>query len=82
MYFDHYGIIYEKKMSFDFQGVTPGSYWIRCVWDRSELYAKDWPNTQIKPSKGDYESTGRIDVKIEAGKKVENIIIEQFAEVK
>lgn len=82
MSFDNPRIIYDKKMPFEIHGVTPGSYWIKCVWDRSEPYAKDWPDTQIKPSKGDYESTGRIDIRIEAGKKVGNIIIEKFVEVK
>jgi hypothetical protein len=61
------------NMSFRIDGVTPGKYRLKAVWDKSYPFAG---RDQIGvPGQGDYESGEEPSIEVVAGKSVENVTI-------
>ncbi len=65
-----------SNIPFRIQGVTPGKYRVKAVWDKAQPY--NFGNDYIKgpPQKGDYQSLDSTIITVEAGKTVDNIIID------
>ncbi len=60
-------------MPFRIDGVTPGSYRLKAVWDKSLRFAvKDEIGV---PGPGDYESGEEPSIEVVAGKSVENLTV-------
>jgi hypothetical protein len=66
---------------FRIQGVTPGTYQAKAVWDKAKPH--NFGDNYIKgpPQKGDYQSIDSPLITIEAGKTVDNITIDCTHEV-
>jgi hypothetical protein len=61
------------SMPFRFDGVTPGNYRLKAVWDKSYPFAgKDQIGV---PGPGDYESGEEPSIEVVAGKSVENVTV-------
>ncbi|MBL7153056.1 MAG: hypothetical protein ISS79_05020 [Phycisphaerae bacterium] len=62
-----------KDIPFRIQGVTPGTYTLKAVWDKAapHTFADDY--IKAPPQQGDYESTSAPTITVRAGEKVENI---------
>jgi hypothetical protein len=79
-YFGKYSFHNEKwptsNIPFRIQGVTPGKYRVKAVWDKAQPY--NFGDNYIKgpPQKGDYQSIYSTIINVEAGKTVDNIIID------
>jgi hypothetical protein len=65
-----------SNIPFSIQGVTPGQYWVKAVWDKAEPYSFDDKNIKGPPQQGDYESLESPTITVRAGKTVEKIIID------
>jgi hypothetical protein len=65
-----------SAIPFLIQGVTPGEYWVKAVWDTAKPY--NFGDNYIKgpPQEGDYESIEPLVITVRAGEKVENIIVD------
>jgi hypothetical protein len=65
-----------SNVPFRIQGITPGEYRVKAVWDKAQPY--NFGDNYIKgpPQKGDYQSVDSTVIIIEAGKTVDNIIID------
>ncbi len=65
-----------SAIPFLIQGVTPGEYWVKAVWDRAKPY--NFEDNYIKgpPQEGDYENIKPQVITVRAGEKVENIIVD------
>jgi hypothetical protein len=70
-----------SNISFRIQGVTPGKYRAKAVWDKAQPY--NFGDNYIKgpPQKGDYQSLDSTVITIEAGKTVKGITIDCTHEV-
>jgi hypothetical protein len=58
---------YPTAVPVRFEGVTPGRYWVKAVYDCAEPFSRDGA-AACTPSPGDYESTQRAVVEAVAGK--------------
>jgi hypothetical protein len=58
---------YGTAIPVRFEGVTPGRYWVKAVYDAAEPYWRD-PAAACPPSYGDYESTQHTPIDAAAGK--------------
>ncbi|MHC4322758.1 MAG: hypothetical protein ACYSUX_00630 [Planctomycetota bacterium] len=65
-----------SAIPFLIQGVTPGEYWIKAVWDRAKPYYFEDNYIKGPPQEGDYESIEPLVITVKAGEKVENVIID------
>ena len=65
-----------KDIPFRIQGVTPGKYTVKAVWDKAE--PRTFGDDYIKdpPQKGDYQSKAGPSIIVNAGQKVENADID------
>jgi len=65
-----------STIPFLIQGVTPGEYWVKAVWDKAKPY--NFEDNYIKgpPQEGDYESIEPLMITVRAGEKVENVIVD------
>lgn len=78
----YYPYSYEKSekvsltemINFEIQGITPGEYWIRVLWDRKAPFTNEDPPFQ--PSPGDVYSTKDFKVKVQPGFTLENVFME------
>lgn len=70
-----------STIPFCIQGITPGEYWVKAVWDRAKPY--NFEDNYIKgpPKEGDYQSIKSPVITVKAGEKVENIIVDCTHEV-
>ncbi len=64
------------NIPFRIQGVTPGRYRVKAVWDKAQPY--NFGDNYIKgpPQKGDYQSIDSTVITVDAGKTVDNITID------
>jgi len=53
-----------------FDGVTPGKYWVKAVWDKEKPFAKRDANF-YRPEKGDYENLVSPIIEVKAGKRID-----------
>jgi hypothetical protein len=58
---------YPTAVPVRFEGVTPGRYWVKAVYDAAEPFWRD-PAAACTPSPGDYESAQRTPIDAAAGK--------------
>lgn len=60
------------------EGVTPGKYWIKVVWDKAKPHWKKYerPTKICLPQRGDYQNLESPIITVKAGETVENIIID------
>jgi hypothetical protein len=64
------------EIPFRIQGVRPGTYTLKAVWDQAE--PRSFGDDYIKgpPSPGDYESKNAPTITVKAGQKIENVKID------
>lgn len=71
--------IYSPKVSRNFlyriEGITPGKYWLKAVWDKAKPRRKQYARI-CRPKQGDYESIESPVITIEAGKIVQDVIVD------
>jgi hypothetical protein len=53
-----------------FDGLTPGKYWVKTVWDKEKPFAKRDANF-YRPEKGDYENLVSPIIEVKAGKRTD-----------
>jgi len=61
---------------FHIQGVTPGKYWAKAVWDKAKPY--NFGDNYIKgpPQPGDYQSVDSPIMTVRAGETIQNVTID------
>ena len=64
----------EKAVNFQIDGITPGKYWIKVIWDKAEPHGNE-KDILVKPKAGDYVSVDSPTITVESGKTVEGIMI-------
>jgi hypothetical protein len=76
---------YVSKVSqnflFGIEGVTPGKYRLKVVWDKTKPHCEKYAQICL-PQRGDYQSILSPIITIKAGEIVENVIIDCTHEVK
>jgi len=60
---------------FSIEGITPGKYWLKAVWDKAEPRREDYA-VICQPQQGDYESLESAVITILAGKVVEEVFVD------
>jgi len=65
----------SRNFLFSIEGITPGKYWLKAVWDKAKPRRKYYALI-CRPKQGDYESIESPVITIEAGKIVEDVIID------
>ena len=61
---------------FRIQGVTPGEYWAKAVWDKATPYSFGDNYIKGPPQPGDYESVESSTITVKAGDTIENVTID------
>lgn len=72
---DPYSPKASKSFLFGIEGITPGKYWLKAVWDKAKPRRKDHAPI-CRPKEGDYESIESPVITVEAGKIIEDVIID------
>jgi len=69
------------NIAFRIEGITPGEYWVKAVWDKAKPY--NFGDDYIKgpPQEGDYQSIKSPAITVKAGEKSGNIIVDCTHEV-
>lgn len=64
------------EIPFRIEGVAPGTYTVKAVWDKAtpRTFGDDY--IKAPPQQGDYENTSPPTITVDAGEKVENIKID------
>jgi len=65
-----------STIPFRIQGVTPGKYWVKAIWDKAKPYNFEDNYITGPPQEGDYQSVESPLITVKAGEKIENIIID------
>ena len=65
-----------SSIPFVIQGVTPGKYRIKAVWDNAGPYTFEDNYIKGPPQDGDYVSVESPVIVVKAGEKVENVIVD------
>jgi len=75
-YYFHNCQLPGSDVPFTIQGITPGEYWIKAVWDKDKPH--NFGDNYIKgpPQAGDYESVESLTITVKAGETIENVIID------
>lgn len=69
------GAVLEQTVGFVIEGVTPGEYRIKAVWDKAAPFSKE-NEILCQPGPGDYESTSSPIVTVRAGKTSKDVQID------
>jgi len=72
---DKYSPKASRNFLFSIEGITPGKYWLKAVWDKAKPRRKAHALI-CRPQQGDYASVESPVIAIEAGKIVEDVIID------
>jgi hypothetical protein len=78
--FNHYSGEVSKEFLFAIETITPGKYWIKAIWDKAKPHCKEYAEICLTQP-GDYQSLDSKIITVEAGKTVDNIIIDCTHEV-
>jgi hypothetical protein len=69
------------EIPFRIQGVTPGTYTLKAVWDKAKPYTFGDDYIKGPPQPGDCESKNAPTITVKAGQKTEDLIIDCTTEV-
>ncbi len=69
------------SIPFRIQGVTPGKYWLKAVWDKAKPYTFEDNYIKGPPQDGDFQSTDAPTITAKAGETVDNVILNCTHEV-
>jgi hypothetical protein len=78
--FRNFDLEFMAKFPFAIAAVTPGQYRIKAILDKTKPLSKRTDSIYV-PQPGDYQSLGSTVITIEAGKTIDNIIIDCTHEV-
>jgi hypothetical protein len=70
----------SRDFLFGVEGVTPGKYWLKAVWDKATPYCETYDAICL-PDRGDFQGVAPTVVTVKAGQTVENILIDCMLEV-
>ena len=73
--FRNFDVEFTEKFPFAISALTPEQYWIKAVLDKTKPLSKSSDPVYV-PLPGDYQSLDSTVITVEAGKTVDNIIID------